>query len=167
MTSQAQNTPDALWKNPFVHSDIRPFHESRYFLLIAVLVIRSIIMAGKKKHALVFGASGLIGWAIVDQLLCNYPCQGTFDTITALVNRPLAIQDSFWPLEVEGRPELQLSSGINLAQGTVESITELLKLKVQGIEDVTHVFYFGMRNAALMTSQEEKWRLKSIISVQI
>ncbi|CAO1602992.1 MAG: hypothetical protein LQ349_005949 [Xanthoria aureola] len=108
-------------------------------------------MKEKGKHALVFGASGLIGWAIIDQLLSNYPSPGTFAKVTALVNRPLDIQDSFWPLEanrplnVQGspeQPELQLVSGINLANGTVQSVTELLQTKVKGIEHVTHVFYF-------------------------
>lgn len=117
-------------------------------------------MNEKGKHALVFGASGLIGWAIIDQLLSNYPSPGTFAKVTALVNRPLDIQDSFWPLEanrplnVQGspqQPELQLVSGINLADGTVQSVTELLQTKVKGIEHVTHVFYFGMLSRWLPT----------------
>ncbi|KAL8804545.1 MAG: hypothetical protein Q9200_005782 [Gallowayella weberi] len=99
-------------------------------------------MAEKRRHALVFGASGLIGWGIIDQLLSNYSSQGAFAKVTALVNRPLKLQDSFWPLESAGRPELQLVDGINLAEGTVESTTNLLKAKVTGIESVTHVFYF-------------------------
>ncbi|KAI4263713.1 MAG: hypothetical protein L6R42_001153 [Xanthoria sp. 1 TBL-2021] len=105
-------------------------------------------MNEKGKHALVFGASGLIGWGIVDQLLSNYPSPGTFAKVTALVNRPLDVQDSFWPLQVN-RPldvqeqlELQLVSGINLADGSIQSVTELLRTKVKGIEHVTHVFYF-------------------------
>lgn len=107
-------------------------------------------MNEKGKHALVFGASGLIGWGIIDQLLSNYPSPGTFAKVTALVNRPLDVQDSFWPLQVnrpldvQEQPELQLVSGINLADGTVQSVTELLRTKVKGIEHVTHVFYFGM-----------------------
>ncbi|KAL8653692.1 MAG: hypothetical protein Q9226_003743 [Calogaya cf. arnoldii] len=108
-------------------------------------------MNEKGKHALVFGASGLIGWGIIDQLLSNYPFAGTFAQVTALVNRPLNVQDSFWPLpgkqlidvkESPERPGLQLVSGINLADGTVESVTELLQTKVKGIQHVTHVYYF-------------------------
>ncbi|KAL8918125.1 MAG: hypothetical protein Q9172_005552 [Xanthocarpia lactea] len=99
-------------------------------------------MDGKGKHALVFGASGLIGWGVVDQLLSNYPTQGTFAKVTALVNRPLDVRDSFWPLDSPRRPDLQLVSGINLADVTVQSATELLQTKVKGIEDVTHAFYF-------------------------
>ncbi|KAL8782221.1 MAG: hypothetical protein Q9213_005587 [Squamulea squamosa] len=99
-------------------------------------------MPAKGKHALVFGASGLIGWGIVDQLLSNYPAQGTFAKVTALVNRPLDVQHSFWPLESPERPELHLVSGINLAEGTVESVTNLLRTNVEAIEEVTHVFYF-------------------------
>lgn len=94
-------------------------------------------------HALVFGASGLAGWAIVDQILKNYPKQGTFSKVTALVNRPLSIADSFWPdSSSPGCPELDLVCNINLAEGSVESFTELLKENVLDIGSVTHAFYF-------------------------
>ncbi|KAL9604432.1 MAG: hypothetical protein Q9179_001848 [Wetmoreana sp. 5 TL-2023] len=97
------------------------------------------------KHAIVFGASGNIGWAVVDQLLSNYPSQETFSKVTALINRPLSLKDSFWPDEPSARPELQLVSGINLIDGTVESIRELLRSEVRGIEQVTHIFYFELK----------------------
>ena len=100
-------------------------------------------MAREGNHALVFGASGLVGWGVVDQLLSNYPNQGTFSRVTALVNRPIDIQNSFWPEESPARPELQLVSGVNLTEATVESLTQLLGTSVQNIEDATHVFYFG------------------------
>ncbi|KAL8673607.1 MAG: hypothetical protein Q9168_001962 [Polycauliona sp. 1 TL-2023] len=108
-------------------------------------------MSEEGKHALVFGASGLIGWGIVDQLLSNYPSSGTFAQVTALVNRPLDLQNSFWSLpanrsprvqESSERPDFDLVSGINLADGTIDSVTELLQTKVKGIEHVTHVYYF-------------------------
>lgn len=100
-------------------------------------------MAAKGKHALVFGASGLIGWGVVDQLLSNYPAQGTFSTVSALVNRPLRVEDSFWPERSPATPDLQLVSGVNLAGTTIESLEKLLLREVRGIENVTHVFYFG------------------------
>ncbi|KAL9594508.1 MAG: hypothetical protein Q9219_007002 [cf. Caloplaca sp. 3 TL-2023] len=99
-------------------------------------------MPQEKKHALVFGASGLIGWSVVDQLLSNDPVQGTFSTVTGLVNRPFSIQDSFWPEESPARPELQLVPGVNLTEATVESLVKLLDTSVKGIANVTHVFYF-------------------------
>ena len=49
-------------------------------------------------HALVFGASALAGWAIVDKLLSNYPAQATFSQATALVNRPFSLADSIGPI---------------------------------------------------------------------
>ncbi|KAL8705861.1 MAG: hypothetical protein Q9225_008001 [Loekoesia sp. 1 TL-2023] len=99
-------------------------------------------MAEKGSHALVFGASGLVGWGVVDQLLSNYPAQGTFSKVTASVNRPLSIKDSFWPEESPARPELELVSGVNLIEATVESLAKLLSTSVKGVEHVTHVFYF-------------------------
>ncbi|KAL8640211.1 MAG: hypothetical protein Q9228_002844 [Teloschistes exilis] len=102
-------------------------------------------MAPKNNYALVFGASGNVGWGVVDQLLSNYPAPGIFSQVTALVNRPLTLEDSCWPLDQTTGPELQLASGVNLVEGTVESVSELLRSKVKDIENVTHVFYFGTR----------------------
>lgn len=92
-------------------------------------------------HALVFGASGLAGWAVVDQLLENYPAEGTFAKVTALANRSLSVADSYWPSLSPLRPQLDLVSGVNLAEGTVEEFTASLKEKVD--HDGTHAFYFG------------------------
>ncbi|KAJ9661101.1 hypothetical protein H2201_006651 [Coniosporium apollinis] len=43
------------------------------------------------------------------------------------------------------RPKLNLVSNLNLAEGTVEEFTALLKGKVEDIADVTHAFYFAYR----------------------
>ncbi|KAI4171867.1 MAG: hypothetical protein LQ343_003944 [Gyalolechia ehrenbergii] len=94
------------------------------------------------KHALVFGASGLVGWGVVDQLLSNYHAQGTFRKVTALVNRPFDIQDSLWPKQPSATPKVQLVSGVNLTQANVENLTKLLKASIEDIEKVTQVFYF-------------------------
>jgi hypothetical protein len=45
-------------------------------------------MSSDKKHALVFGASGISGWSILNQAL-TYPTPTTFSHITGLTNRPL------------------------------------------------------------------------------
>jgi hypothetical protein len=96
-------------------------------------------------HALVFGASGLAGWGVVDQLLDNYPLQGTFSKVTALINRPFSVTESYWPSPSPSRPKLNLVSGVNLAvaEQTVEDFTALFKEKVEDIANVTHAFYFG------------------------
>ena len=96
-----------------------------------------------ENHALVFGASGLAGWAVVDQFLNNYPKQGVFSKVTAVVNRPLT--SSYWPGSLPSRPNLDLVSGVNLlADGTIEEFSAFLKDKVEDVATVTHVFYFGM-----------------------
>ncbi|KAF2808145.1 uncharacterized protein BDZ99DRAFT_445317 [Mytilinidion resinicola] len=110
-------------------------------------------------HALVFGASGLIGWALVDELLKGYPENSTFSKVAALVNRPLNIENSYWPTPDRSRPELQLISGINLASGTIEEFTEVMKEKVVGIEAVTHVYYFAYKqddNSRVETAENAK-----------
>lgn len=107
-------------------------------------------------HALVFGASGLAGWAVVDELLSNYPAHGTFRKVTALVNRPLKLEDSWWPAPSPDRPELELIAGVNLLNGSVEEFTAFLKDKVKDVGAVTHVFYFGQyRNILCYTSSSD------------
>ena len=93
-------------------------------------------------HALVFGASGLAGWGVVEQLLSNYPSPGTFKKITALVNRPLKIVDSHWPSPSSSRPLLDLVPGVDLAEGTDDDFSGLVEKRISDIASVTHVFYF-------------------------
>ena len=90
-------------------------------------------------QALVFGASGVAGWAVVDQLIENYPTHGTFSKVTALVNRSLNLEESYWPTSSPSRPELELVSNIDLTEGTVEEFSASLKKKVPDIASVTHV----------------------------
>lgn len=94
-------------------------------------------------HALVFGASGILGWAVVDQILKSYPQKGVFSKVTALTHRPLSLQDSQWPKPGGTNPELALVSGIDLTQGTVEDIKQQLRERVPDIGTVTQIFYFG------------------------
>ncbi|OQV06581.1 hypothetical protein CLAIMM_11128 isoform 1 [Cladophialophora immunda] len=87
-------------------------------------------------HALVFGASGISGWALVKEAL-SYPSPTTFSQVTALSNRPLSISDAQWPND----PRLHLASGIDLT-ATVDTVVEALKEKVSNVATVTHVFLF-------------------------
>ena len=100
--------------------------------------------SAKGAHALVFGASGLAGWGVVDQLLSNYPAQGAFSQVTALVNRPFDLADSYWPSPSPSRPKLQLVPHVDLLKGSIEDFTAFLKREVEYIGSVTHAFYFGV-----------------------
>jgi hypothetical protein len=83
--------------------------------------------------ALVFGASGITGHAILKTLL-TYPTSATFSRIIGLTNRPLTTADSH--LEADQRVELY--SGIDL----LDREKSLLQLQhVPGIKQVTHVYY--------------------------
>lgn len=97
-------------------------------------------MSNPGNHALVFGATGLLGWAVVEQLLSDYPNAGSFSRVTAVSNRPVKASDTMWPSGWPGSPELQLVSGVNLQDDHVE---EQLREKVVAMDRVTHVFYFG------------------------
>lgn len=95
--------------------------------------------AHKGRHALVMGASGISGWAIVNQLLRGYPQKGIFSKVTAVTNRPLSRQDTLWP-ESES---LRLVSGLDLTSGSQQELQENMKRKITDIEDVTEVYFYG------------------------
>lgn len=96
-------------------------------------------MANSYKHALVFGASGVSGWAAINELLHGYPDNTRWDKVTALTNRPLSIEVSQWP----NKDNLQIVSGIDLLKGSIEELMGVMKEKIPDVENVTHVFYYG------------------------
>ncbi|KAK8867415.1 Tannase and feruloyl esterase family protein [Apiospora arundinis] len=95
-----------------------------------------------ENHAIVFGASGLIGWAMVDQLLAPYPAPGTFASITAVANRPIDLGEAHWPEPEAGRrPDLRLVSGVDL-RGDAGALADTLRRQVPNADKITHVYYF-------------------------
>ncbi|KAI9166281.1 Short chain dehydrogenase sirQ [Paramyrothecium foliicola] len=99
-------------------------------------------MTSLKNEALVFGASDIIGWAVVNQLLCGYPQPGTFSKVIAVVNRSLDESDFHWPAPSPDRPELRIISGIDLFNSSAEGLAASLKDKLDDAGNTTHVFYF-------------------------
>jgi hypothetical protein len=83
--------------------------------------------------ALVFGASGVTGHAIIKTLL-SYPTPTTFSRVIGLTNRPLSSAIARLPED----ERLELYSEINL----LEREKSLLQLQhIPGIQQVTHVYY--------------------------
>ncbi|KAL4926337.1 SDR family oxidoreductase [Aspergillus undulatus] len=99
-------------------------------------------------HALVYGASGIIGWATVNALLNNYPTADAFDRVTALTNRPLSVEDSQWPAS----EKLTVVSGIDLLKGDQEALDRTVKERVPGAQTVSHVYFC----AYIMDPEPEK-----------
>jgi nucleoside-diphosphate-sugar epimerase len=89
------------------------------------------------KHALILGASGITGWAVVNELLSESRDAQQFDRVTALTVRPLDAQSARWPAS----DRLTIVSGIDLTRGTPDELAKILKEKVKGIGSVTHVFF--------------------------
>lgn len=87
-------------------------------------------------HALIFGASGITGWAITNAAL-SYPTTNTFTRVVGLTSRPLSLADSGFSAD----PRLQLYSGLDLSKDA-DSITRYLK-KIPDIEKITHVYFAG------------------------
>ncbi|KAL2794845.1 hypothetical protein BJX66DRAFT_351009 [Aspergillus keveii] len=91
------------------------------------------------RHALVFGASGITGWAAVNALLNDYPTPDTFKRVTALTNRPLSAEDALWP----ALKKLNIVSGLDLLAGDQATLEETIRERVPSIETVSHVYFFA------------------------
>lgn len=91
-------------------------------------------------HAVVFGCSGINGWALVNQLLSGYPSPDSFSRVTAIANRPFTAAEARWPQD----DRLQIITGIDLLGQDDASFVKALTEKVQSIETVSHVYYAGM-----------------------
>ncbi|RHZ69792.1 hypothetical protein CDV55_103607 [Aspergillus turcosus] len=112
-------------------------------------------MAQDSNHAIVFGAAGLLGWSSVNQLLSGYPTSGSFARVTAVLNRSVPEAELHWPSPGPDRPQLQIVSGVDLLRGTGDDLAKQLKEKVNGVEQITHVFYFGLCYAILFAPLNE------------
>jgi hypothetical protein len=95
-------------------------------------------------RALVFGASGITGWAVAQEAL-KYPTPTTFDQLIGLTNRPLIKGEARLPED----ERLQLYSGIDLTAGSSE-VEQKLK-QINGIEGVTHVYFSGRASDGCIT----------------
>ncbi|KAF4450022.1 sirq protein [Fusarium austroafricanum] len=115
-------------------------------------------MADNSKRALIFGASGIIGWGITNVLLSGYPEKGVFSDVTIAVNRPVSESDLFLP-ETPGGPKLQIATGVDLRNTSPKTIAAQLKDKLTGIEKITHVFYFVF--TAIMDDQVKECQLNT------
>lgn len=96
-------------------------------------------------HALVFGASGISGWAILDEIT-SYPTSTTFAKITGLSNRPLTLEQAYLPND----SRLSLVNGIDLTK-SVPEVVQMLKDKVEDMQTISHVFFTGMRSSTKHT----------------
>lgn len=93
-----------------------------------------------QKNALVLGASGISGWAFVNEMLHDYPRENVWAKVHAVTNRPLSIEKSLWPND----PRLKIASGIDLLNSGQGDLENLLLEKIPDISDVTHVIYTGI-----------------------
>ena len=94
-------------------------------------------VAQAELHALVLGASGISGWSLLNQLR-QYPSAETWQRISGTTNRPFDISQSGIPTD----DRLRVYSGIDLTKG-VDIIVQSLKVNVENVETVTHLFFTG------------------------
>lgn len=94
-------------------------------------------MKERQKVALVFGASGISGWAVAKNLL-SYPSATTFTRVIGLTRRPRAAEESGLPQD----PRLEFYSGIDLRDG-LDSVQQQMSVRIPCLEQVTHMYYCG------------------------
>ncbi|KIW74833.1 hypothetical protein Z517_11603 [Fonsecaea pedrosoi CBS 271.37] len=97
------------------------------------------------RHALVMGASGITGWAIVNQILRGYPQKGIFSKVTAVTNRPLAQEHTLWPKS----DALQVCSGLDLLEGTQGDLEAKMRQKVRDINNVTDLYFYAYKHSSI------------------
>lgn len=86
-------------------------------------------------HALILGASGISGWALLNQIR-TYPTTSTFKRITAVTRRPFTLEQAQIPQD----DRITIASGIDLTKSASE-VASALKEKVPDIDSVSHVFF--------------------------
>lgn len=89
------------------------------------------------KVALVFGASGISGWAVTRSLL-EYPTRSTFSRVIGLTHRP----QTRVQLGLPDDPRLEVYSGINL-RGSLDEVMTQMRETIPQLDQVTHVYYLG------------------------
>ncbi|KAL7919088.1 hypothetical protein ACQKWADRAFT_330032 [Trichoderma austrokoningii] len=85
-------------------------------------------------QALVFGASGMTGWALTNAAL-SYPTATTFKRVVGLTNRPLSVEEAGLPQD----PRLHLYPGLDLGKDS-QSIAGYLS-KIENISETTHIYF--------------------------
>ncbi|RDH35148.1 hypothetical protein BDQ94DRAFT_168820 [Aspergillus welwitschiae] len=97
------------------------------------------------KVALVFGASGISGWAVTRSLL-EYPTRSTFSRVIGLTHRP----QTRGQLGLPDDPRLEVYSGINL-RGSLDKVMTQMRETIPQLDQVTHVYYLAYSNATAYT----------------
>lgn len=96
-----------------------------------------------KHSAIVFGASGLLGWSVVNQILSRHKDAGSFESVAAVMKRRVSKDDLDLPASSPDHPSFEIVPGIDLQHGTGEELAGELATRVPHIEEITHAFYFG------------------------
>lgn len=96
-----------------------------------------------QNHAVVIGSAGLIGWGIVNELMSQESIvKGNFNRVTGITNRPIKLQQTFWPDNHIGQPKLLLVDGADLLDEH-QDLAAFLKDHILDADTMTHVFYCG------------------------
>ena len=90
-------------------------------------------------HAVVFGCSGINGWALVNQLLSGYPPGQAFAKVTAIAHRPFTVKEAQWPQD----DRLEMLTGIDLLARDDDALVRAFTEKVASVDTISHIYYAG------------------------
>ncbi|GFP58591.1 hypothetical protein ACSS6W_005860 [Trichoderma asperelloides] len=107
------------------------------------------------RTVLVFGASGITGWAILREAL-KYPTPSTFSNVIGLTNRPLDRSKAFLPED----SRLAIVHGVDLTAAVDDVVAKLAG--IDGIKDVTDVYFAAYVQPAGTSDFEGFDKLKEI-----
>ncbi|EXF82147.1 hypothetical protein CFIO01_00661 [Colletotrichum fioriniae PJ7] len=114
------------------------------------------------KHvALVFGASGISGWAVTNNLF-SYPTPSTFSRVIGLTNRPMDLSGSQLP---KNDSRLEIYSSTNLRED-IQTVKEQMRSKIPNLQDITHVYYCAYSNATAYSVDVMEIRNINVIMTQ-
>jgi hypothetical protein len=83
----------------------------------------------------ILGASGISGWALLNQIHIS-PAPTTFDRTIGTTNRRYSLDD----FQIPRNPLIRLVSGVYFSK-SVDEVIELLQEKVEGVEIVSLVYF--------------------------
>lgn len=94
-------------------------------------------MTEQKRVALVFGASGISGWAVAKNLL-SYPSATTFSRVICLTHQPRTLSETGLPRD----SRLEIYSGVDL-RSDLETVKNQMQARIFNLAEVTHMYYCG------------------------
>ncbi|KAJ9611201.1 hypothetical protein H2200_004384 [Cladophialophora chaetospira] len=102
----------------------------------------------ESRQAVIFGASGISGWAITRAAVLSTGAS-SFKKVIGFTSRPLSMKESGLPED----PKLELRSGLDLTR-SLDDVTRFLA-SIDGIQNTSHVYFTAYIHGAFGATDSE------------